>query len=102
MCQRNRGLRREPTKQTWKCMKHRCLNPNAWNYPYYGGKGITIYPPWIASYERFLADVGERPDGKTLDRIDGQLGYWPGNVRWAWPKEQIANRFVSYGPRARH
>ena len=76
-------------------MKHRCLNPNAWHWKYYGGKGITIYQPWIDSFAAFLRDVGERPEGKTLDRIDGAQGYYPGNVRWAWPKEQIANRFVN-------
>lgn len=95
-CSRRRGRQRSPTYVTWKCMKERCLNPNAWNYPYYGGKGVKVHPPWARSFQAFLRDVGERPAHKTLDRIDPDGDYVPGNVRWASPKDQIANRFVSY------
>lgn len=72
-------------------MRTRCLNPNAAAYKRYGAKGVTVAPEWD-SFERFLADVGERPPGTTLDRIDGTLGYAPGNCRWATATEQAANR----------
>jgi hypothetical protein len=77
-------------------MKERCSNPNAWNWPYYGGRGVSIHPPWVSSFQRFLADMGERPRGHTLDRVDPAGDYVPGNVRWATAKEQIANRTVTY------
>ena len=73
-------------------MKQRCLNPRRPNYKYYGGLGVKVHQPWIDSFEQFLADVGPRPKGKTLDRKDATGDYVPGNVRWATAKEQIANR----------
>lgn len=80
------------TYVSWRRMKDRILNPNHEKYPLYGGRGIAIEPRWIESFEDFLADMGERPDGKTLDRIDPNGDYTPGNVRWATTKEQRANR----------
>lgn len=76
----------------WAMMKQRCYNPNYTHYPYYGGLGITVYQPWIDSFEEFLTYVGPRPDGYTLDRIDSTLGYYPGNVRWASRATQVYNR----------
>ena len=93
-CARRRGRGRSPTKISYRCMKDRCLNPGAANYPYYGGRGITICERWLGEngYENFLADMGERPRGKTLDRIDPELGYSPSNCKWATAKEQVQNR----------
>ena len=79
-----------PTNSSWSDMRARCLNPNHTKFPMYGGKGITVCERW-SDYSVFLADMGERPCGKTLDRIDGTKGYSPGNCRWATPLEQQAN-----------
>jgi hypothetical protein len=82
---------RSPTYQTWVAMKNRCLNPATENYSRYGGRGVTVCQRWVESFDAFLADVGERPDGRTLDRIDNFRGYEPGNVRWATRREQRLN-----------
>jgi hypothetical protein len=72
-------------------MKQRCLDNNASNYPRYGGRGIKVCAEWL-TFANFYADMGQRPDGLTLDRIDNDGNYAPGNVRWATASEQRANR----------
>lgn len=79
-----------PTYKAWHCMKQRCLNPKHRNFRLYGGRGITICDRWM-EFPLFLADMGERPNGLTLDRIDGEGNYQPGNCRWATMKEQCNN-----------
>jgi hypothetical protein len=86
------GGRFSPTFTSWDCMKQRCLNPNHKHFSYYGGRGITVCQSWTNSFEQFLSDVGERPEGKTLDRIDSNGNYEKSNVRWATPKEQANNK----------
>ena len=74
-------------------MKQRCRYSKGRDYHRYGGRGITIYPAWFESFKTFLADVGPKPTPEhSLDRIDNDGNYEPGNVRWATSKEQAANR----------
>ena len=84
------GGRHSPTYTSWTAMRTRCQNRNYSNYAYYGGRGIKICARW-ESFENFLADMGERPEGMTLDRIDPDGDYIPSNCRWATAKEQRHN-----------
>jgi len=79
------------TYTTWNSMRTRCLNPNASNYHRYGGRGITICSRWN-SYEKFVQDMGKRPEGLTIDRIDPNGNYEPSNCRWATAMVQRHNR----------
>lgn len=81
-----------PTYSSYMSMKSRCSNPCMPCYPKYGGNGVEICESWKASFVNFLADMGERPAGTTLDRIDNSKGYFPDNCRWATPKQQGNNR----------
>lgn len=83
---------KHPLFNTWKAMIQRCENPLHTWYPRYGGRGISICQKWRNDFYAFVTDVGERPAGKTLDRIDGNGNYEPGNVRWADGKTQQNNR----------
>lgn len=80
-----------PTYVSWACARRRCHNRNHHKWPSYGGAGVTFCERWN-NFENFLRDMGERPQGTTLDRIDGSKGYEPGNCRWATAKEQALNK----------
>lgn len=86
----------------WRGFIARCENPKAPKYPSYGGRGIKVFPAWKESFDLFIAHVGCRPsNAHSLDRINNDGNYEPGNVRWATRKEQMrntrTNRFVEAG-----
>lgn len=93
---RTHGMRGTAEYSSWQAMKGRCLDSGNKDYPRWGGRGITVCKEWIDSFEKFYRDVGPRPPGTTLDRIDNRKGYEPGNVRWATAREQQRNRRTSY------
>lgn len=84
--------KRSPTYYSWHKMKQRCYNPKQVGYKNYGGRGIVVCDRWRDSFSAFLEDMGERPKGKTLDRIDPDGNYEPSNCRWASYSEQTQNR----------
>lgn len=82
-----------PTYKSWDSAKQRCFNKNDDHWAGYGGRGITMCEAWRSSFNAFLADMGERPKGTTLDRYpDNDGNYEPGNCRWANPTEQCQTR----------
>lgn len=93
---------RHPLYFTWNMMKQRCENPNNRKYRRYGARGILVCDEWRNDPAAFIAwieqNLGQRPAGMTLDRIDNDGNYEPGNVRWATPRQQRANQTVSGRP----
>lgn len=95
---RKHGMHGSRTYRSWRSMKTRCTNPTHISYKNYGSRGITICTRWLRSFECFLADLGERPPGTSLDRIDVNGNYEPGNCKWSTPGEQSRNtrRSITY------
>ena len=91
MNNKTHGQTKSRTWKSWSCMRERCMNPNAHGYSLYGARGIKICSRWDR-FESFLVDMGERPDGFTIDRIDTDGNYEPGNCRWASWKQQNNNK----------
>lgn len=86
------GLSYSRTYRSWTSMISRCHNPKSTSYESYGGRGILVCDQWRFSFEAFMSDMGARPDGHSLGRLDGNLGYCPSNCRWESAMQQSHNR----------
>ena len=86
------GMRHHKLYPTWSSMINRCTNKKCKDYPDYGGRGITVCEEWASDPEKFFSDMGERPAGTSLDRIDNEKGYSKENCRWATNAQQHSNR----------
>ncbi len=90
------GRTKHPLYRTWVCIKTRCYNKNNKGYRYYGGRGVIMCDAWrdkITGFPTFVKDMGEKPSPEhTVDRIDNDGNYEPGNCRWATKSEQSYNQ----------
>jgi hypothetical protein len=93
------GLTKHPLYGTWTLMVNRCHNPNAGNYRWYGARGISVWEPWRTDARAFIEyiekNLGPRPAGMSLDRINNDKNYEPGNLRWNDAVGQARNRGAS-------
>lgn len=88
------GQTRTPSFRSWESMQQRCYNPHSGQFQWYGLRGVMVCDAWKGEkgFDNFISDLGRRPLGKTLDRIDTDGNYCPDNCRWVLPKQQANNR----------
>lgn len=95
------GMSRSKIYSVWTNMKLRCENENDASYPWYGAKGVAVCPEWSSSFQRFYEDMGDPPEGYSLDRIDVEGHYCKGNCKWSTSAEQArntrSNRHITIG-----
>jgi len=101
------GLSKTPEYHIWKAIKQRCCNIEDHAYKDYGGRGITMCDRWLNSFENFISDMGDKPEGLfSIDRKDNDLGYSPDNCFWATKKEQGKNkrnnRWITHNGETKH
>jgi hypothetical protein len=101
------GMRNSSEYRIWSGIKTRCTNKNSSDYDRYGGRGITMCDEWLGSFDAFFNHLGLRPSSQhSVDRINNDKGYEPGNVRWATKAEQARNQrnsvYVTDGERVLH
>ena len=94
LCRENKthGSSNTSTYKTWKGIKQRCYNKNSQGYKNYGARGINMCNSWFNSFENFFQDMGQKPKGLQIDRINNDGNYEPNNCRWVTPKENAANK----------
>lgn len=90
------GLSNSGAYSSWRNMKARCNNSNNPKFKHYGGRGVTVCERW-SSFQTFYEDMGERPPGFSIDRIDNDLGYEPGNCQWVDMDSNRAKRWLNHG-----
>ena len=89
------GMCNTRTYTSWSQMRQRCYNPYTINFKYYGGRGVSVCERWRDiknGFINFYKDMGDRPEGKSLDRINNKGNYTPKNCKWSTPQEQANNR----------
>lgn len=94
---KSRCFRRHPLNRVYTGMKSRCYNSNHEGYRWYGDIGIKVCNRWLESFWNFVEDMGDRPEGQTLDRINTYGDYSPDNCKWSTPLEQANNRKKNSG-----
>lgn len=92
---RTHGMSRSAEYRIWNGIKNRCLNKKLLEYKHYGGRGITVCQEWANDFNVFYKDMGDRPKGKSIERIDNNKGYNKSNCKWATTKEQSINKRCS-------
>lgn len=85
-----------PLYRTWQDMKRRCYNKNRPEYKNYGGRGIKVCKRWLENFWNFVNDMGEKPEGYSLERKNNDKGYYPSNCKWASRKDQNSNKREKY------